>query len=321
MHLSSEAAVYPPIGSRRTIPGHVRTPGHASAPWPTSSSPPFRRSPRRSPASSSTPAAWPSAPRKSPPASAPPKRGAPMPRCTGHSARSSALMRRRPTSRRRPCVPTATRSSVQIVRPPAWPSTLRPARAGRGARRRNAAAADGALGARRPRRAACGHTRRVGAAAAHARPPDPARQARPRAAALARLRRPAARRSRPAASHRRRRATASRRPAAPASHPGSTAWWAIVRYGKRGRTRAVPLDEDALEGMVAWVKSRPTAASERLLLSLRAAARPDGSTPATSRASSPVTPRRPTCPMTVAHRTCCVTPSARTSPTPAPTPQ
>lgn len=49
---------------------------------------------------------------------------------------------------------------------------------------------------------------------------------------------------------------------------GSTAWWAIVRYGKRGRTRAIPLDEDALEAIVAWVKSRPTAATEHLLLSL-----------------------------------------------------
>ncbi|MGH2798299.1 MAG: tyrosine-type recombinase/integrase, partial [Thermoleophilaceae bacterium] len=49
---------------------------------------------------------------------------------------------------------------------------------------------------------------------------------------------------------------------------GSTAWWAIVRYGKRGRSRAIPLDEDALEAVVAWVRSRPSAASEHLLLSL-----------------------------------------------------
>jgi site-specific recombinase XerD len=40
------------------------------------------------------------------------------------------------------------------------------------------------------------------------------------------------------------------------------------RYGKRGGTRAVPLDEDALAAIVAWVRSRPTAASEHLLLSL-----------------------------------------------------
>jgi site-specific recombinase XerD len=49
---------------------------------------------------------------------------------------------------------------------------------------------------------------------------------------------------------------------------GSTAWWAIVRYGKRGRSRAIPLDEDALAAIVAWIKSRPTAATEHLLLSL-----------------------------------------------------
>ena len=49
---------------------------------------------------------------------------------------------------------------------------------------------------------------------------------------------------------------------------GSTSWWVTVRYGKRGRTRAVPLDDDALEAIIAWVKSRPTAASEHLLLSL-----------------------------------------------------
>jgi integrase/recombinase XerD len=49
---------------------------------------------------------------------------------------------------------------------------------------------------------------------------------------------------------------------------GSTSWWVTVRYGKRGRTRAVPLDNDALEAIVGWVKSRPAAASEHLLLSL-----------------------------------------------------
>ena len=48
----------------------------------------------------------------------------------------------------------------------------------------------------------------------------------------------------------------------------STAWWVTVRYGKRGRTRAIPLDDDALEAIVAWVKSRPAASSEHLLLSL-----------------------------------------------------
>jgi integrase/recombinase XerD len=48
----------------------------------------------------------------------------------------------------------------------------------------------------------------------------------------------------------------------------STRRWVTVRYGKRGRTRAVPLDEDALEAIVAWVKSRPLAPTEHLLVSL-----------------------------------------------------
>jgi hypothetical protein len=55
---------------------------------------------------------------------------------------------------------------------------------------------------------------------------------------------------------------------------GSTAWWAIVRYGKRGRTRAIPLDEDALAAIAAWIKSRPPAATEHLLLSLPRTAQP-----------------------------------------------
>lgn len=35
-----------------------------------------------------------------------------------------------------------------------------------------------------------------------------------------------------------------------------TSWWVSVRYAKRGRPRVVPLDDDdALEAIVAWVKS------------------------------------------------------------------
>ena len=49
---------------------------------------------------------------------------------------------------------------------------------------------------------------------------------------------------------------------------GSTSWWVTVRYGKRGGIRAIPLDEDVLEAIVAWVKSRPAAPTEHLLLSL-----------------------------------------------------
>ena len=55
---------------------------------------------------------------------------------------------------------------------------------------------------------------------------------------------------------------------------GSTPWWVTVRYGKRGRTRVVPLDDDTLEAIVAWVKSRPAAATEHLLLSLPRSGQP-----------------------------------------------
>ena len=99
----------------------------------------------------------------------------------------------------------------------------------------------------------------------------------------------------------------------------STSWWVTVRYGKRGRTRAIPLDDDALEAILAWVKSRPAGATEHLLLSLPRTGQPG---PLSTRDLARIvaaTPRRPTCPKTAAHRTCCATPSAPTSPTPAPT--
>jgi site-specific recombinase XerD len=48
----------------------------------------------------------------------------------------------------------------------------------------------------------------------------------------------------------------------------STSWWVSVRYGKRGRSRAVPLDEDALAAIAAWVKVRPATTTAHLLLSL-----------------------------------------------------
>jgi integrase/recombinase XerC len=41
-----------------------------------------------------------------------------------------------------------------------------------------------------------------------------------------------------------------------------------VQYGKRGRRRAVPLEQDALDAIAAWVKARPTCAHEQLLVSL-----------------------------------------------------
>lgn len=48
----------------------------------------------------------------------------------------------------------------------------------------------------------------------------------------------------------------------------STNWWVSVRYGKRGRTRHIPLDRASLDAISAWVKARPVAATEHLLLSL-----------------------------------------------------
>lgn len=56
----------------------------------------------------------------------------------------------------------------------------------------------------------------------------------------------------------------------------STSWWVTVRYAKRGRTRQVPLDSDALQAIVAWVKVRPVSDGERLLLSLPRTGRPPG---------------------------------------------
>ena len=44
--------------------------------------------------------------------------------------------------------------------------------------------------------------------------------------------------------------------------------WVTIRYVKRGRSRVVPLDDDALEAIVAWVKSRSPARTEHLLLSM-----------------------------------------------------
>jgi len=61
----------------------------------------------------------------------------------------------------------------------------------------------------------------------------------------------------------------------------STSWWVTVRYAKRGRTRQVPIDADALEAIIAWVKTRPVTDGEQLLLSL----------PRTGRAPGPLTTR------------------------------
>jgi integrase/recombinase XerD len=47
-----------------------------------------------------------------------------------------------------------------------------------------------------------------------------------------------------------------------------------VQRGKRGRARAVPLAEDALDALVAWVKVRAACASDRPLASLPRTKRP-----------------------------------------------
>lgn len=49
---------------------------------------------------------------------------------------------------------------------------------------------------------------------------------------------------------------------------GSTAWGVTVRYAKRGNRRHVPLEHAALEATTAWVRARPTCATEQLLVSL-----------------------------------------------------
>jgi len=50
--------------------------------------------------------------------------------------------------------------------------------------------------------------------------------------------------------------------------PHSTNWWVTVRYGKRGRRRAIPLEQHALDAITAWVRARPTCAYDQLLVSL-----------------------------------------------------
>ncbi len=50
--------------------------------------------------------------------------------------------------------------------------------------------------------------------------------------------------------------------------PNSTSWWVTVRYGKRGRRLAVPLQHDALDALAAWLKAGPICAHEQLLVSL-----------------------------------------------------
>jgi site-specific recombinase XerD len=57
--------------------------------------------------------------------------------------------------------------------------------------------------------------------------------------------------------------------------------WVTVQYGKRGRRRSVPPEEDALDALTVWVQSRPTCAHEELHISL----------PRTGQAPGPLTVR------------------------------
>ncbi len=54
-----------------------------------------------------------------------------------------------------------------------------------------------------------------------------------------------------------------------------------MQYGKRGRRRTVPLEQDALDAIAAWVQARPTCAHGQLLVSL----------PRTGRAPAPLAVR------------------------------
>jgi hypothetical protein len=208
------------------------------------------------------------APLRSPPASAHLRPGAPTPRCTGRRRIPRPRHRaRRRHGRGRARLPRCARARRSLAGHRGQAPLGRP-RPPRGPRRRDPAAAHGALRARRPRRAPGAHPRRMAATPAHARPPHAPRQARSRAAALAWLRRPAAGRSRPPAARRHRRAPPSQRPPAPASHQGfhrlvgHRPLWQARPYPRRPARRRRP------DAIVAWVKSRPTGAIEHLLVSL-----------------------------------------------------
>ena len=101
---------------------------------------------------------------------------------------------------------------------------------------------------------------------------------------------------------------------------GSTSWWVTVRYAKRGRSRVVPLDDDTLEAIVAWVNAARRRRRNISCCRCRAPAHPARSALATSRGLLAATPSPPTCPTTGAPRTFSATRSARTSRTPVPTP-
>jgi site-specific recombinase XerD len=66
-----------------------------------------------------------------------------------------------------------------------------------------------------------------------------------------------------------RRQTDARKRAAIAPRPSDrTQYELVVLFGKRGRSRRVPLTRDALEAILEWHQVRPTCATDALLLSL-----------------------------------------------------
>jgi hypothetical protein len=80
----------------------------------------------------------------------------------------------------------------------------------------------------------------------------------------------------------------------------STRWWVTVRYGERGRTRAIPLDQVVLVAIAAWVKTRPAAGSATIALPTPsvtpthcASAPPASRSASSNAASATATPRAP----------------------------
>ena len=51
-----------------------------------------------------------------------------------------------------------------------------------------------------------------------------------------------------------------------AGRAGAHSRWITVRYGKRGRRRHIPLEQDALDAITTWVRARPTCGLDELLV-------------------------------------------------------
>ena len=228
---------------------------------------PWRR-PAQSQASCWTRTVWRSVRRRSPPGSARRRRGAPTPPCIARSARSSG---------RHATAEDLTAEAVRAYRDQLERAGRSPATIAKhlSALRRLAEAldADPAMRTVRSPSVARGEPRALSHDewARLLRMPDRRTRQGKRDLALLHLLGSAGLRRAEAANllvgdvDERRRASDPRLRQAIAR---STSWWVTVRYGKRGRTRAIPLDEDALAAITAWVKARPAAPTEHLLLSL-----------------------------------------------------